>query len=92
MQIKSEQLASQLEKTLKPVYAIHGDEALLVLEAVDATCSRIMGIDPNKVVYLNAPDCPHYNDEASITQTGESPRSVRTDFQLIKDFADLRLA
>ena len=27
MQIKSEQLASQLEKTLKPVYAIHGDEA-----------------------------------------------------------------
>jgi len=63
-----------------------------VLEAVDATCSRIMGIDPNKVVYLNAPDCPHYNDEASITLTGESPRSVRTDFQLIKDFADLRLA
>ena len=26
-----------------------------VLEAVDATCSRVMGIDPNKVVYLNAP-------------------------------------
>ena len=28
-----------------------------VLPAVDATCSRIMGIDPNKVMYLNAPDC-----------------------------------
>jgi uncharacterized protein (DUF362 family) len=63
-----------------------------VLPAVDATCARIMGIDPNKVVYLNAPDRPHYNDEATITQAGESPRSVRTNFQLIKDFADMRLA
>ena len=63
-----------------------------VLEAVDATCSRIMGIDPNKVVYLNAPDNPHYNNESTITQTGEMPKSVRTDFQLIKDFTDLRLA
>jgi uncharacterized protein (DUF362 family) len=63
-----------------------------VLEAVDATCSRIMGVDPNKVVYLNAPDCPHYNDESGITQAGESPRSVRTDFKLIKEFSELRLA
>lgn len=63
-----------------------------VLSAVDATCSRIMGIDPNKVVYLNAPDRPHYNDAASITQTGESPHVVRTDFKLIKEFADLRLS
>ena len=63
-----------------------------VLPAVDATCSRIMGIDPNKVVYLNAPDRPHYNDESDITQAGETPRAVRTDFKLIKDFAELRLA
>jgi uncharacterized protein (DUF362 family) len=63
-----------------------------VLPAVDATCVRVMGIDPNKVVYLNAPDAPHYNDEAAVTQTGEAPKSVRTNFDLIKDFADLRLA
>ncbi len=63
-----------------------------VLEAVDATCSRVMGIDPNKVVYLNAPGRVHYNDEASILQAGETPRSVRTNFQLIKEFAELRLA
>jgi uncharacterized protein (DUF362 family) len=63
-----------------------------VLPAVDATCARIMGIDPNKLVYLNAPDRPHYNDEPTITQAGESPRAVRTDFQLIKEFADLRLS
>jgi uncharacterized protein (DUF362 family) len=62
------------------------------LPAVDATCARIMGIDPNKVGYLNAPGRPHYNDEASVTIAGESPRNLRTDFQLVKDFADLRLA
>ena len=53
---------------------------------------RIMGIDPNKVVYLNAPDRAHYNDESTITQTGETPRAVRTDFKLNKDFAEIRLA
>jgi uncharacterized protein (DUF362 family) len=63
-----------------------------VLPAVDAVCSRVMGIDPNKVVYLNAPDCPHYNDEDRITHTGEQPRTVRTNFALIKEFAELRLA
>ncbi len=62
------------------------------LAAVDATCARVMGIDPNKVVYLNAPDRPHYNDEADIVQAGETPRAVRTDFALVKDFAQLRLA
>ena len=51
MQIKSEQLASQLEKTLKPVYAIHGDEALLVLEASDAVraAARRNGFDQREV-------------------------------------------
>ena len=51
MQIKSEQLASQLEKTLKPVYAIHGDEALLVLEASDAVraAARKNGFDQREV-------------------------------------------
>jgi uncharacterized protein (DUF362 family) len=63
-----------------------------VLEAVDATCSRIMGIDPNKVIYLNAPDRVTYNDEANITHAGETPRNVRSDFKLNKEFADLRLA
>jgi len=62
------------------------------LEAVDATCSRIMGIDPNKVMYLNAPDTLHFNEESTITQTGETPRTVRTNFKMNKEFADLRLA
>ena len=63
-----------------------------VLPAVDATCARIMGIEPNKVVYLNPPDRPHYNDESLITIAGESPHTVRTDFRLIKEWSELRLA
>lgn len=36
MQVRAEQLQAQLEKALVPVYAIHGDEPLLALEAADA--------------------------------------------------------
>jgi DNA polymerase-3 subunit delta len=36
MQLRAEQLASHLEKSVAPIYAIHGDEPLLALEAVDA--------------------------------------------------------
>src|SRR5512147_1628951 len=36
MQLRAEQLPAQLAKALSPVYAIHGDEPLLALEAADA--------------------------------------------------------
>ena len=36
MRLGSEQLSAQLARNLAPVYAIHGDEPLLVLEAADA--------------------------------------------------------
>jgi DNA polymerase-3 subunit delta len=36
MQLKAEQLPAQLSKTLAAVYAIHGDEPLLALEAADS--------------------------------------------------------
>ena len=35
MQVRAEQLEAQLAKTFAPVYAIHGDEPLLALEAAD---------------------------------------------------------
>jgi uncharacterized protein (DUF362 family) len=52
--------------------------------AVDATCCRIMGIDPYKVSYLERAD----NwlgpiGDGSIEQRGESIASVRTNFKLI---------
>jgi DNA polymerase-3 subunit delta len=36
VEVRAEQLAAQLAKSLAPVYTIHGDEPLLALEAADA--------------------------------------------------------
>jgi uncharacterized protein (DUF362 family) len=61
------------------------------LVAVDATCCRIMGINPDKVQYLKlAADLGHLHPNR-IEQRGESVLSVHTDFQLIEGFRDLRL-
>lgn len=54
------------------------------LPAVDATCCRIMSIDPYKVSYLERAD----NwlgpiSDGSIEQRGETIASVRTNFELI---------
>ena len=63
------------------------------LPAVDATCCRIMGIDPAKVEYLKmAQDRLGVIDASRIEQRGENVASVRTDFQLIKEFQQIRLA
>ena len=45
MRLRAEQLAAQLAKQLAPVYAIFGDEPLLVLEAADAVraAARLQG-------------------------------------------------
>ena len=55
------------------------------LAAVDATCCRIMGIDPYKVSYLERAD----NwlgpiADGAIEQRGEAIASVRTNFNLIE--------
>jgi uncharacterized protein (DUF362 family) len=58
------------------------------LPAVDATCARLMGINPHKIDYLNVAD----NQlgpikDSQITQRGERWESVRTNFQLL-DYID----
>ena len=54
------------------------------LPAVDATCARVMGIDPYKIKYLAAADGKLGTIDASrIHQRGENWRSVLTDFQLL---------
>ena len=66
------------------------------LAAVDATCCRVMGIDPYQVSYLERAD----NwlgpvSEESIEQRGEAINSVRTNFNLIESIPahqGLRLA
>jgi uncharacterized protein (DUF362 family) len=63
------------------------------LPAVDATCCRIMGIDPRKVEYLRMAEEQNLGliDEARVEQRGEPIASVRTNFQLIREFHNLRL-
>jgi len=53
--------------------------------AVDATCARIMGIDPNKLKYLKMSEILKLGviAEKQIQQLGESITSVRTDFKLL---------
>jgi uncharacterized protein (DUF362 family) len=52
--------------------------------AVDATCCRIMGVDPAAVGYLRQADGRLGPiDAGSIEQRGESPAAVRQDFALL---------
>lgn len=52
--------------------------------AVDATCARIMGVDPAKIHYLAAAaGFLGPIREAHITQRGEPVAAVRTDFRLL---------
>jgi len=52
MQLKGEQLAAHLERELKPVYVVYGDEPLLVIEAADAirAVARRNGFDERNVL------------------------------------------
>jgi uncharacterized protein (DUF362 family) len=62
------------------------------LIAVDATCARIMGIDPEKMDYLRmAADLGHIHT-GRIEQRGETIASVQTNFALMNEYQYLRLA
>ncbi len=62
------------------------------LRAVDATCCRIMGIDPVAVEYLRTGAFLGHIEERWIEQRGENPSAITTEFDLISEFAMLRLA
>jgi uncharacterized protein (DUF362 family) len=60
--------------------------------AVDATCCRIMRIEPGKIVYLRLASGGESNlTERNIRQIGESPSAVATPFELIPEFQSLRM-
>ncbi|HYL34535.1 MAG TPA: DUF362 domain-containing protein [Bryobacteraceae bacterium] len=61
------------------------------LPAVDATCCRIMGIDPLRIGYLRMSAGAEALAEHNINQAAEAPRAVRTDFQLLPGFQSIRL-
>jgi len=61
--------------------------------AVDATCCRIMKIDPFRIGYLRlAAIVPARLAEQNIVQSGESIESVATAFELIPEFQGVRLS
>jgi DNA polymerase III subunit delta len=52
MQIKGDQLTGQLDRELYPIYALHGDEPLLILEAADLIRQKALscGFDEREVL------------------------------------------
>jgi uncharacterized protein (DUF362 family) len=61
------------------------------LPAVDATCCRIMQIDPLQVEYLRLSREIAELAEGAIRQTGEPIASVRSPFELLPRFRSARL-
>ncbi len=59
--------------------------------AVDATCCRIMGVDPRKIRYLELTALLGQTEERYVRQTGEPIEKVRTAFELIPEFDAIRL-
>jgi uncharacterized protein (DUF362 family) len=59
--------------------------------AVDATCTRVMGLIPERIRYLRkAAYLLGHVAENKIQQIGESLTSVRTQFEVLPQFATLR--
>ncbi len=61
------------------------------MTAVDATCCRIMRINPSRIHYLRLAAAPSRLEEQNIRQIGEAIRNVQTPFDLIEPFQSLRL-
>lgn len=62
------------------------------LPAVDATCARIIGLDPRKIDYLRIAGQFLGNiDDGRIDQRGERPSRYATRFAVIKELEGLRL-
>jgi uncharacterized protein (DUF362 family) len=62
------------------------------LASVDATCARVIGLDPAKIVYLDA--AGHFLgniSERRIDQRGERIQRFQTDFALVESMRSLRL-
>jgi len=58
--------------------------------AVDATCCRIMGIDPTRIAYLEMARGVENLAESSFQQVGETIASVRTPFELVDVWKEIR--
>jgi uncharacterized protein (DUF362 family) len=55
--------------------------------AVDATCCRVMGIDPAYIDYLTLAETAGQTDETRVRQIGESIAAVKTVFDMPPNFS-----
>lgn len=62
------------------------------LVSVDATCCRIMGIDPVRLEYIRLTAERGHAGRGQIEQVGETVESVHTNFALIDSLKGLRLS
>jgi uncharacterized protein (DUF362 family) len=61
--------------------------------AVDATCARMIGLDPARIEYLSTASAfLGHIDPALIDQRGEAVADMRTDFELLEMYRNRRLA
>ena len=72
----------------KPVGVLVAGKDML---AVDATCCRIMRINPSGIRYLRLAAGPDRLDEENIRQIGEHIKDVQTPFEMMPHFQTLRL-
>lgn len=81
MQLNVHQLPSQVEKGLKPLYTLHGDEALLVQEALDTlrAAARAQGYTERSAFTVTG---AHF-DWSEVMAAG-SARSLFADKQLLE--------
>ena len=75
-----------LGTTIKPKVLVAGAHP----PSVDATCCRIMKIDPAKVKFLRLISARSQWTFEDIRQLGESPSQVATKFQLLPELEHLR--
>jgi len=62
------------------------------LVAVDATCARIIGLDPAKITYLSeASEFLGHIDPSRIDHRGENPSRYNTRFEVLDHFKNLQL-
>jgi len=77
-----------------PIQGARKDAGVVVagndMVAVDATCCRIMGIDPFQIDYLHRASS-NALAEAEFEQIGEPIRTVANPFALIPEFKSIRL-
>jgi uncharacterized protein (DUF362 family) len=77
-----------IQGTPKPAGVIVAGSDLV---AVDATCCRIMQIDPRKVPYLALAEERGETQEENVQQIGATIKQVSTQFELIPQFHSFRL-